>query len=106
MAEMPANVRRFVILLLIGWAAFAGWSAVTDGVWMRWLLVLFLVGCVSYLRRSGDPAAATILPPAAMVLSFGLDALHAEDLVMATVCLAAFLGLLGLVVRRGPPDQE
>jgi hypothetical protein len=100
MTVMTPAVRRLVIALLLAWAAFSAWTTFTDGAWMRWLLVVFLVGCVSYLRKSSDAAAATILPPAAMALSFGLEALQEEDLVVATVCLGVFLSLLAIVARR------
>ena len=99
MAQMPPPVRWFVFLLLGAWAGFAGWSAMTQGLWMRWLLALFLVGCMSYLRRNNDAARATLLPPAAMVLSFGLDALQREDLPIAGLCLVGFAALLGVAVR-------
>ena len=99
MAPMPPLVRRFVLVLLAAFAIFAGWSAATQGAWMQWLLVVFLVGSISYLRKSNDSTAATILPPAAMVLSFGLNALQEEDLATATLCLVAFAALLGVVAK-------
>lgn len=104
MAPMTPNIRRFVIVLLAAWAGVSAWSAFTDGAWMRWLLVLFLVGCISFLRRSSDSVAATLLPPAAMALSFGLDALQREDLAVASACLILFFGLLAGVVKQIAPE--
>ncbi len=98
-------VRRFVVVMLGAWAAFAAWTAWDDGLWMRWLLVIFLLWTVSFVGRSNDSGAATLLPPAAMGLSFGLDALHAEDLAVATLCLLAFFAILVVVLRRMPRPE-